>query len=75
MAVIRHWHSRACSQRSRGALVSAPFAMVLLAAFTTQIGALQTASILIAVVTAFLAMEGVKYAVVRRTEQAAARAP
>ncbi len=32
-----------------------------MAAFLTQVGALQTAPILIAVVTAFLAMEGVKY--------------
>jgi len=44
-----------------GALVSAPFALVLLAAFMTQVGTLQTAPILIAVVTAFLAMESVKY--------------
>jgi H+/Cl- antiporter ClcA len=47
-----------------GALVSAPFALVLLAAFVTQVGALQTAPILIAVVTAFLAIESVKYVVV-----------
>jgi chloride channel protein, CIC family len=53
-----------------GALVSAPFAMVLLAAFMTQVGALQTAPILIAVVTAFLAMEGVKYLVARRQQPA-----
>ncbi|HWS44414.1 MAG TPA: hypothetical protein VN636_01005 [Acidimicrobiia bacterium] len=32
----------------------------------TQIGALQTAPILIAVVTALLAMEGVKYMIVSR---------
>ena len=49
-----------------GALVSAPFALVLLAAFMTQVGTLQTAPILIAVVTAFLAMESVKYMCVRR---------
>jgi H+/Cl- antiporter ClcA len=49
-----------------GALVSAPFAVVLLAAFVTQVGALQTAPILIAVVTAFLAMESVKYVVTTR---------
>ena len=40
--------------------------MVLLAAFVTQVGALQTAPILIAVVTAFLAMEAVKYVVTTR---------
>ena len=49
-----------------GALVSAPFAMVLLAAFMTQVGALQTAPILIAVVTAFLAIESVKYVMTTR---------
>jgi chloride channel protein, CIC family len=45
--------------------------MVLLAAFLTQVGALQTAPILIAVVTAFLAMEGVKYLVARRRQPVA----
>ena len=35
--------------------------MVLTAAFLTQVGALQTAPILIAVVTAFLTMKAVKY--------------
>jgi H+/Cl- antiporter ClcA len=49
-----------------GAMISAPFAMVLLAAFVTQVGALQTAPILIAVITAFLAMESVKYVVATR---------
>jgi hypothetical protein len=44
---------------------------VLLAAFLTQVGALQTAPILIAVVTAFLAMEGVKYLVARRRQPVA----
>ena len=44
--------------------------MVLLAAFMTQVGALQTAPILIAVVTAFLAMEGVKYRRPRQPERA-----
>jgi H+/Cl- antiporter ClcA len=51
-----------------GAVVSAPFSMVLLAAFLTQVGALQTAPILIAVVTAFLAIEGVKYLVASRKQ-------
>jgi H+/Cl- antiporter ClcA len=52
-----------------GALVSAPFALVLLAAFMTQVGTLQTAPILIAVVTAFLAMESVKYIFARRNSK------
>ena len=54
-----------------GSVVSAPFSMVLLAAFLTQVGALQTAPILIAVVTAFLAMEGVKYLVALRKQPVA----
>ena len=49
-----------------GSLVAAPFSMVLLAAFVTQVGALQTAPVLIAVVTAFLTMESVKYLLVTR---------
>ena len=49
-----------------GALVSAPFALVLLAAFVTQVGALQTAPILIAVITAFLAIESVKHLLTTR---------
>jgi hypothetical protein len=36
----------------------------------TQVGALQTAPILIAVITAFLAMEGVKYLISRRQSAA-----
>jgi H+/Cl- antiporter ClcA len=55
-----------------GALVAAPFTVVLLAAFVSQVGGLQTAPILIAVATAYLTMEGVKYAVANRR---AARAP
>ena len=55
-----------------GALISAPFAMVLLAAFVTQVGALQTAPVLIAVVTAFLA-DGVGE--VRRNHTPARAAP
>ena len=42
-----------------GSVAPAPFSMVLMAAFLTQVGALQTAPILIAVVTALLTMEGV----------------
>jgi H+/Cl- antiporter ClcA len=53
-----------------GGVVSATFSMVLLAAFMTQIGALQTAPILIAVITAFLTMVGIKYLVARRDESA-----
>src|SRR3954454_16949554 len=51
-----------------GALVSAPFALVLLAAFVSQVGALQTAPILIAVITAFLAIESVKYVLMTRRQ-------
>jgi H+/Cl- antiporter ClcA len=57
-----------------GALAPAPFAMVLMAAFLTQVGALQTASILIAVVTAFLTMEAVKYFLASRKQARAAMA-
>jgi H+/Cl- antiporter ClcA len=57
-----------------GALAAAPFAMVLMAAFLTQIGALQTTPILIAVVTAFLTMEGVKYLLASRKQARAAAA-
>jgi hypothetical protein len=48
--------------------------MVLLAAFLTQIGALETAPVLIAVFTAFLTMEGVKYLLVSRRQARAAGA-
>jgi H+/Cl- antiporter ClcA len=51
-----------------GALLPAPFSMVLMAAFLTQVGALQTAPILIAVVTSFLTMEAVKYLVASRKQ-------
>ena len=44
-----------------GSLAPVPFSMVLLAAFLTEVGVLQTAPIFIAVVTALLTMEGVKY--------------
>jgi Predicted membrane protein (DUF2254) len=46
----------------------------LLAAFLTQVGALQTAPILIAVITVFLTMEGVKYLVASRKQARAAAA-
>ena len=55
-----------------GALMPAPFSMVLTAAFLTQVGALQTAPILIAVVTSFLTIEAVKYVLARRKEVRAA---
>ena len=45
-----------------GSLAAAPFSMVLLAAFLTQVG----------VITAFLTMEGVKYLVARRQQAHAA---
>jgi H+/Cl- antiporter ClcA len=57
-----------------GGLVSAPFAMVLLVAFMTQVGALNTAPILIAVITSFLAVEAIKYLVVGRKQEAATKA-
>ena len=51
-----------------GSAVAAPFSFVLLAAFMTQVGALQTAPILIAVVTALLSVEGVKYLLATRQQ-------
>lgn len=50
-----------------GGFVSAPFAMVLFAAFTTQIGALNTTPVLIAVITSFVTVEAVKFLLARRT--------
>ena len=47
--------------------------MVLLAAFVSQVGGLQTAPVLIAVVTAYLTMEGVKYVVASRKAAGAAK--
>jgi H+/Cl- antiporter ClcA len=41
-----------------GALVAAPFSVIVLVALTTQIGALQTAPVAIAVLTAYLAVSG-----------------
>ncbi len=57
-----------------GSLAPVPFSMVLMAAFLTQVGALQTASILIAVVTALLTTEGVKYLFAMRKQSHAAAA-
>jgi hypothetical protein len=41
-----------------GALVAAPFSLIVLTALTTQIGALETAPVAIAVLTAYLAVSG-----------------
>jgi chloride channel protein, CIC family len=49
-----------------GSLAAAPFSMVLMAGFLTRVGALQTAPILIAVVTAFLGVEGLQYLLASR---------
>ena len=62
------------ARRRHRALGPAPFSMVLMAAFLTQVGALQTAPILIAVVTAFLTMEAVKYLLATRKQARAAAA-
>jgi hypothetical protein len=43
--------------------------MVPTAAFLTRVGALQTAPILITVVTAFLGVEGVKYLLASRQQR------
>jgi H+/Cl- antiporter ClcA len=51
-----------------GSLVAAPFALVLMAAFMSQIGGLETAPVLITVITAFLTMEGVKYFLASRKQ-------
>jgi H+/Cl- antiporter ClcA len=56
-----------------GALVAAPFSLALGVVFFTRLGALQTAPVLIAVITAFLAVEGVKYLLVLRKTRAQAR--
>jgi H+/Cl- antiporter ClcA len=52
-----------------GSLASAPFSMVLLAAFLTRVGALQTAPILIAVFTTHLGVEGSKYLLASREQE------
>jgi hypothetical protein len=41
-----------------GSLIAAPFSLILVAALTTQIGALQTAPIAVAVLTSYLAVSG-----------------
>ena len=45
-----------------GALVAAPFSLILLGALTTQIGTLQIAPVAIAVLTAYLADLGHRHA-------------
>lgn len=45
--------------------------MVLLAAFLTQVGALQTAPVLVAVVTAYLVTEAIKFLQASRSRQTA----
>lgn len=54
-----------------GAIVAAPFTMVLLAAILTQVGALATAPILIAVATAYLTVAGIQFLVANRAAAAA----
>lgn len=58
-----------------GSIVAAPFTMVLLAALMTQVGALQTAPVLMAVGTSFLVLNGLKFALApgssKRTRAAA----
>ena len=51
-----------------GSLAAAPFAMVLLAALLTRVGPLQIFPVLIAVVTAYLGVEAVKYLLVSREQ-------
>jgi H+/Cl- antiporter ClcA len=57
-----------------GALVAAPFSLILLAALTTQIGTLQIAPVAIAVLTAYLAVSrsGALAALARRANKPAA---
>ncbi len=52
-----------------GSLAAAPFAMVVMAVFLTRVGPLQTSPILVAVVTAFLGVQGVKSFLASRQEQ------
>jgi H+/Cl- antiporter ClcA len=52
-----------------GSLAAAPFSMVLLAALLTRVGALETSPILIAVVTAYLGVQGVQYLLASRQQR------
>jgi H+/Cl- antiporter ClcA len=56
-----------------GSLAAAPFAMVLMAAFLTRVGPLQSFPILITVVTAFLCVEGMKYLLASRPKSSTTR--
>ena len=58
-----------------GSFAAAPFAMVLLAVFVTRVGAVQTTPIAIAIVTAFLGVEGMKYALASRAQRHERRSP
>ncbi len=58
-----------------GAVVSAPLTMVLLAALMAQVGALQTAPVVIAVGTGYLTLAAVKTLVARRSGTASGPAP
>lgn len=51
-----------------GGLVAAPFAFVLLAAFFSQVGVLNVAPVLVAVVTTWLVTETIRYVVARRMQ-------
>ena len=57
-----------------GGFVSAPFAMVLFAVFTTQIGALNSTAVLIAVITSFITVQAVKPLLTRRRQAPEAEA-
>jgi hypothetical protein len=54
-----------------GGLASIPFTLTLLVVLLTQIGALQTAPVLLAVVTGFLAIEAVKHLIAQRKQATA----
>lgn len=54
-----------------GGLVAAPFTFVLLAAFFSQVGALNIAPILVAVVTAWIVTEAIRFQLARRRGPAA----
>jgi H+/Cl- antiporter ClcA len=55
-----------------GAIVAAPFSMVLLAALLTQIGTIQTAPVLIAVATSSLTIAAFRFLVAHRSPPAPA---
>jgi H+/Cl- antiporter ClcA len=60
-----------------GALVGAPFSLIVLAAITTQVGALQLAPVAIAVLTSYLAVSGsgVLMALARKAQEPASPPP